>query len=89
MEPGYVRKNSTNVPFSRWDLAVSRRVAWSIEARGREGCQVNSLRFDAYSTVPWIWPRVAGVVDWNCGGREQTIWKLGRDGSLKEYWYSW
>jgi hypothetical protein len=65
------------------------QVAWSIEARGREGCQVNSLRFDRYSTRPWIWPRVVGLVDWNCGGREQAVWKLGRDGSLIEYWYSW
>ena len=65
------------------------QVAWSIEARGREGCQVNSLRFDRYSTRPWIWPRVIGVVDWNCGGREQAVWKLRRDGALKEYWYSW
>jgi hypothetical protein len=65
------------------------QVAWSIEARGREGCQVNSLRFDRYSTRPWIWPRVIGLVDWNCGGREQAVWKLRRDGSLKEYWYSW
>jgi hypothetical protein len=32
---------------------------------------------------------VVGVVDWNCGGREQAVWKLGRDGALKEYWYSW
>jgi hypothetical protein len=65
------------------------RVVWSIEARGKDGCQVNSLRFDSYSTLPWIWPRVVGLVDWNCGGREQTVWKLSRDGTLMEYWYSW
>ena len=65
------------------------RIQWSIEAKGKTNCHVASLRFDAYSVLAWKSPRIVGLVDWNCGGIEKMVWKLERDGTLKEYWYSW
>jgi hypothetical protein len=68
--------------------APDRKRQWAIVASGRGDCVVNWIRFRDYSRL-WISPRVIGTVDWNCGGREKTVWYLDHHATLKEYWYSW
>jgi hypothetical protein len=61
-------------------------VLWAIHAEGVEKTSVESIEFVDYRTRFDI--TVHARVKWTYGN-EIATWVIGRDGSLKEYWYSW
>ncbi len=63
-----------------------KKIKWAVHAEGMEKTQVTSLEFTHYRTVFDI--TVRGTVHWTFG-HEGMMWIIGRDGALKEYWYSW
>ncbi len=63
-----------------------KKIKWAVHAEGMEKTHVTSLEFTQYRSVIDI--TVRGTVHWTFG-HEQMLWVIGRDGTLKEYWYSW
>ena len=61
---------------------------WCIWASAYEGTSVDKIRFRAYQKLPFLRPRVTGLVEWTYG-HERTLWYLDSRGDLVEYWYSW
>lgn len=64
----------------------NKKVIWAIHAEGMEKSKVTSVEFNDYRTIFDI--TVRGTVKWTYG-HEGMTWIIGRDGTLKEYWYSW
>ena len=62
------------------------QIKWSIYAVGQNGTKVKSIEFiehrTLYDTI------VRGQVNWTYG-HEISKWYIKRDGTLKEYWFSW
>jgi len=63
-----------------------KKIKWAVYAEGLENTRVTALNFIDYRTVFDI--TVRGTVHWTFG-HEVMWWMIDRDGSLKEYWYSW
>lgn len=62
-------------------------VRWCIYAEAYPQTRVERLRFR--SRRPIIWRDVIDAsVQWTYG-EERALWFIARDGTLKEYWYSW
>jgi hypothetical protein len=63
-------------------------ILWCITASADEGTEVATLRFHRYLELPFLHPRVRGLVEWTYG-REAMWWYVASNGELLEYWYSW
>ena len=59
---------------------------WIIYATGMEGTEVSAVEFSDHRTI--FSTTIRGVVVWSFGA-ETTLWYIGRDGELEEYWFSW
>lgn len=62
------------------------KIKWAVYAQAYDKTQVYSLKFYDYRTI--FSTTVRGTVAWTYGN-EAMWWFIERDGSLKEYWYSW
>ncbi|CAG1022654.1 hypothetical protein DOJK_01814 [Patescibacteria group bacterium] len=62
------------------------KVKWAIYAEAYEKTHVSSLKFKEYRTIFDI--TIRGTVTWTYGN-EVMWWYIDRNGTLKEYWYSW
>ncbi|MBL8523436.1 MAG: hypothetical protein JNN20_07095 [Betaproteobacteria bacterium] len=81
----YAPETSTEAPVVLL-RKPDKSVAWAIHAEGMGNTKVESIEFSEYQTMLDI--TVLGHVKWTFGN-EATTWVIGRDGTLKEYWYSW
>lgn len=84
----YERRDSDRAPV----VALRGRggtVLWSVCAEPDGPEEVVWIELKDSVVLPFIGIGVEGSTYWDGGGLERTVWRLGTDGHLEEFWYSW